>query len=1827
MAERIRVRGSSTELSDQERGRNEDLGFQDGIAIEVKHVIDVTAQGRALGEELTIELDDDDIIESRDADGWVSLTTVKELRARTSGDRSARVDGAIDLIPALASGDVSRGGTDLSGVTAYAAKLPAHILEELNILDRLAGKGVDMASEVAARAAAKKVVEWLERSVPDEAVGEDVYGKPKEPGVYRLGAGLEILPQRRLAAGRTMDEGHHLVLVHGTFSSTEGGFSALRGKDEWQELIENYQGVYALEHKTLSVNPVVNALQLARSLPRQAKLDLVSHSRGGLVGEFLSLAAAGRLDPELHKRRDHTIRAEEQALLRELVDTLASKQIEINRFVRVASPSSGTILASERIDEVAGFLFNVVEKIPGVAGWIFTVLKSLALAFLNQRARPDVIPGLEAMMPSSPFIGLLNVSGSTDPQLGFDDGLGVIAGDVDRSRWFKWFREKGADLFYGEEHDYVVDTLSMYQGAQRSKASVSLHAGPKVNHFTYFSEADSRKRLRDWLTSPETSGFKALDRRPAELPKATAKHRGAEDAPIVIVVPDVFGSSLQTADGAVAWPDPSYVVRNGLVGIGKSAAGLKAGELLNMTYGPLVERLSGEFRVESFPYDWRTSLADAGAALAAFVDEFDDPRPLRVIAHGAGGLVVKSALARMANAKDRICHVVLLGSPLAGTLRALQWATGNGDSAELLHLLDRDKSTRAVGKALRAYESVQDLLPPDEEVRSSRLWEELDSTWSGVEDTQARAAELYEAEWPVTPVTVAGYRFPTPARFERHGSVLRYFGTEAGDGIVTVASSGHGESPDYFVEAAHGDLPSHEESYPGYADLLRNGTTQRLDGGPLDVEFEEREMPVEPGRHLFPAAVDLERAALGGGLRRVQPPQPGLEIEVAHGNLCFANYAVMVGHYKGSTLLGAEWALDRYLNGRLTNRDVLGLYPGDVGKAEVVFAEQGRMPPAAIVVGMGEIGTITRAKVTATVAEGAARAAIAQVERKEAASGGQSNEATSVGISTVLIGNNGPYGLSVDNAIGAITAGIVDANRLLSHAPDRKIRIDRLQFIELYEDVAIEMLHAVHRMVGSPGDSTRAATLFGSARISASRHLRVLEGGKSGQPPPEYNRGEWRPIMVESVTRCEEDPCAECEAKLADFEVRDVEPGAGSRPPETRAAPAGGAPPPAAAPAAAASSAAAPAAEQRKPSRRKVPRHDLTFTSIGMAARAERMVHAWQRQLVERIVDKVVGEPRPDEQVYNTLYELLVPNYLKGVTSDADNILLVLDSDATRYPWEMLATRTATGEILPIAARSGVVRRLVARGTFSDPKRAVGTNALVIGDPPAGSGFHRLPGAQKEAKRMVEVLTANGFQVTSQIPEGNEDRSLEIVNSLFSDEYRIIHIAAHGVYDEDPEKSGVVIGPDAFLSPLTFQQMGSVPPLVFLNCCHIGTIGKQYREFAASVSEQLIRDGVRAVVAAGWAVNDTAAARFAEVFYGQMFRGQPFGEAVKVARQTIYQEHGSANNTWGAYQCYGDPGFKLVSRSAGDEDRGLVTPKELRDRLRGVAERSRDEPHEDLINEADALLRSVPRSWLTSKTNDAAGRAFGELGAFQEAIHHYEQALADNDAEVPVKSIEQLANLQGRYAEQLHARGGVTKREIAGLLRDATEWHRRLLRIGSTPERHRNLAAHYRRSAAIYTDTRRATAIKNAADEYNEARKLHTEADPDSTINWAVFTALVGLLPKERALIPEQSKEIHDAVADSLDEAQRRVNTDPDFWSRVALPDAAFALALLDGALHDQTTAIAGAYGEVLGFASPREKASVTKHLEFVQTMLEWLGHPKVAADVGTILVAVQAAV
>ena len=206
-------------------------------------------------------------------------------------------------------------------------------------------------------------------------------------------------------------------------------------------------------------------------MPTGAELHLVGYSRGGLIGELLCRGHLnGRAAPfdatelALFAGAD---RVEQRAALERLGKSLTALAPAIERYVRVACPARGTTLASERLDRWLNFVLAAIGQGVGAVaspllGELYDLVTAFLLAVIKERADPQSIPGLEAMIPGAPLVRLLNRPGvvaTTD--------LAVLKGDIEGSGILQRLKVLGADLFFREDHDLVVNTSAMDGGMAR----------------------------------------------------------------------------------------------------------------------------------------------------------------------------------------------------------------------------------------------------------------------------------------------------------------------------------------------------------------------------------------------------------------------------------------------------------------------------------------------------------------------------------------------------------------------------------------------------------------------------------------------------------------------------------------------------------------------------------------------------------------------------------------------------------------------------------------------------------------------------------------------------------------------------------------------------------------------------------------------------------------------------------------------------------------------------------------------------------------------------------------------------------------------------------------------------------------------------------------------------------------------------------------------------------------------------------------------------------------------------------------------------------------
>ena len=1421
---------------------------------------------------------------------------------------------------------------------------------------------------------------------------EDTLGTA--PGLYRLNDAAAAPVLEPLGARARFDDQPYLLFIHGTNSSTAGSFGDLWSVDGGAAIgaLRTRYGrghLLALQHRSLSESPLDNALQVARAIPDGVRLDLLTHSRGGLVGELLARATVAPDEApfdevEFAAWRKATSPAAAKAL-RDLSNLLARRRYPIERFVRVACPARGTTLASGKLERWCNVLLNLAGATLAAGAPATAPLFLLLKATLKRLVAIDDLPGLAAMAPSSPLVRLLNAG--TRP-VGAD--LHVVGGDTDGGNAARRVALLLVDAFFGGANDLVVDTNSMTGGTPRRAAvHASLLRAPDIHHLCCFRHPVARERILRALCEADPlrrhAGYAVVDPQPAPtrapVPLRPLTRSGNPDPPIVFVLPGIMGTHLRVKDERV-WLDYGQLVFGGFGKLGIDARQVVPDGLDGDTYADLVDFLGRSHEVVPFGYDWRLPVEDAAArlnaALLAKLAAIDRERqPIRLVAHSMGGLVARAMMLRADSAWPAMCRhagarLIMLGTPNSGSHAITQLLFGEEKLVRMLAAVDLGHDLGELVGRIARFPGPLDMLPAD----AAPSYFDA-ATWTGL------ARRTMPERWPLpTPgqlaraqawrqglaaqvldpqrvFYVAGQAEATPIAIEveatRRGERLRFRATRDGDGRVPWDGGIPPGVRAWYVDARHGDLASHARAHAGYLDILEHGDTSATalrtqrpatasrGGADAGLLREASDVPSLPDADAFArAAAGRERTAV------TMPARAALPVTVAWGDLANARHAVMVGHYEGDSIISAEAALDRALGGRLARQHRLGTYPGAIGSALVVL-DPGARPPGVVVVGLGAIGRLTPGDLGAAVARGL----VEWIAAREDARAAEPTGATGGGISLLLIGS-GEGGVDADTAVYSILRGVLEGIERGRRA-GLAATPDSIEFVELFQDRAHRLWHALDRLLDH-GELRGRFVLAGPLAAIGDGRTRLWEAAPAGW---------WRRLQVTA--------------------------------PETPD---------------------------------DATRRELAFTSLTDSARSETWHLPFQAEVVDTLVAASIADTTRDEAREKALFELILPNAIKERAPQRESLVLLLDRATANLPWELLSDPFGGDgdDARPLAVRAGLVRQFATATFRVRPSVVVDNTALVIGDPIAPRPqFAELDGARREAAAVADVLLANGrFAVEHLVQPHGE----AVVQTLLPRPFRILHIAGHGMLaDDDLDRdSGIVL--DAFnLTWASLDQLRAIPELVFINCCHLGRVAagsddhalSRRNRFAAGVGEVFIRNGARAVIAAGWAVDDLGAETFARAFYARMLAGERFGVAVQGARAETFAAD-PRSNTWGAYQCYGDPDYRLLAgggeaaaspppRHASIEE--LVTAAIDTLALRvptdaGERDRLRERIDALLVQHAD-LVDAAQAD--TTRLHLALARAWARGGFVDEAIAAYARVQAQDTGTLALGDCERLAGL------------------------------------------------------------------------------------------------------------------------------------------------------------------------------------------------------------------------
>jgi hypothetical protein len=304
-----------------------------------------------------------------------------------------------------------------------------------------------------------------------------------------------------------------LVVIHGDGSSGRGSFGSLwdASNERYRRRLHEHYGdrVLSFEYHSVTRGLLQNAIELARRLPAQATLDLLTIGGGGIVGELLCRvqredASSPFDDEDVGLLREAGLREAVESA-RELASLLGDRHFRVRRFVRVACPVRGSVIWGELSAKALSWL-----KALGVIPWTLIDLLNVGVehVLLGMLKNEQIAPGLTQLGPTSAIIRLVN-----RPNLRFAGELSIVAGIHDGSKGLKArLQEIAVRWVLKEGADFVVSLDSNFGGAARSGGVYRfVDSGPDVTHFNYFRNESSLERIVAALIEDgEHAGFERV---------------------------------------------------------------------------------------------------------------------------------------------------------------------------------------------------------------------------------------------------------------------------------------------------------------------------------------------------------------------------------------------------------------------------------------------------------------------------------------------------------------------------------------------------------------------------------------------------------------------------------------------------------------------------------------------------------------------------------------------------------------------------------------------------------------------------------------------------------------------------------------------------------------------------------------------------------------------------------------------------------------------------------------------------------------------------------------------------------------------------------------------------------------------------------------------------------------------------------------------------------------------------------------------------------------------------------------------------------------------
>ena len=283
---------------------------------------------------------------------------------------------------------------------------------------------------------------------------------------------------------------------------------------------------------------------------------------------------------------------------------------------------------------------------------------------------------------------------------------------------------------------------------------------------------------------------------------------------------------------------------------------------------------------------------------------------------------------------------------------------------------------------------------------------------------------------------------------------------------------------------------------------------------------------------------------------------------------------------------------------------------------------------------------------------------------------------------------------------------------------------------------------------------------------------------------------------------------------------------------------------------------------------------------------------------------------------------------LRAKIASLGRALVISVADTDVLPWELLHDGEDFWGLKYAIARQVRTELAVSEEGGERPLHRF-SRCLVVANP---VGDEELAGLEEQAWSLAQDLESMGIPCKYLAREGVTPE--DVVIELSSSKYDIFYYAGHiarvdesgcsvlngGVGDYALQLSG------GWLRCFELARACQGLRVVFLNGCRSA-------RGLDSLAGAFLRQGAEVVVGTVYRVSPYGAGAFADAFFELALKGQPAGEAVRLARKAVREEP-KCGNAWACYVMYGDPYLRLL---------GPSLPKALRrlydERCRSVIER------------------------------------------------------------------------------------------------------------------------------------------------------------------------------------------------------------------------------------------------------------------------------------------------